>query len=112
LPVVIAPPSGGNATWLFDAVTMGDDVFRARIAQRAQAKGIGGSSRWLCAAGIHTELGLSGVLECVWSGGLAVLSNGAAPSFVSVTPGTSRSDPRALSMPMPTAGSIPPSQVR
>ncbi len=73
----IATPSGGSAKWLFDALMIGDDVFRARIAQRAQAKGIGGDSRWLCAVGIHTELGLSAVLECLWSGGLAVLSNGA-----------------------------------
>lgn len=72
-----ATPSGGSATWLFDALTIGADAFAARIAQRAQAKGIGGSSRWLCAVGIHTELGLSAVLECLWSGGLAVLSNGA-----------------------------------
>jgi non-ribosomal peptide synthetase component E (peptide arylation enzyme) len=72
----VAIPSG-NATWRFDAVTMGIDSFRARIARRAQAKGIGGISRWLCAVGIHSELGLSAVLECLWSGGLAVLSNSA-----------------------------------
>lgn len=72
----VAIPFGGSASWQFDSVTIGTDSFRERIARRVQAKGIGGGSRWLCAVGIHSELGLSAALECLSSGGLAVLSNG------------------------------------
>ena len=52
------------------------DVLRARIAQRSTAKAAGGATRWLCAADIHSELGLSAVIECLSSGGLAIFSNG------------------------------------
>jgi acyl-coenzyme A synthetase/AMP-(fatty) acid ligase len=37
---------------------------------------MGSSSRWLCAVDIHSELGLSAVMECLWVGSLAVLSRG------------------------------------
>ena len=65
-----------NASWQFNGVTVDGDVLRARIAQRATAKAAGGATRWLCVADIRTELGLSAVIECLWSGGLAILSNG------------------------------------
>ena len=68
---------GQGRTWLFETLSIGGNVLRLRIIERSRAKGTGGSSRWLCAVDIHTELGLSAVLECLWSGGLAVLSNGA-----------------------------------
>jgi len=67
---------GGNTTWLFNGIALEGEVLRARIAQRSTAKAAGGATRWLCAADIRTELGLSAVIECLWSGGLAILSNG------------------------------------
>ena len=66
----------GNARWQFNGLTLEVDVLRARIAQRSTAKAAGGATRWLCAADIHGELGLSSVIECLSSGGLAILSNG------------------------------------
>lgn len=65
-----------NVTWQFDGIAIEGDVLRARIAQRSTAKAAGGATRWLCAADIRTELGLSAVIECLSSGGLAILSNG------------------------------------
>jgi hypothetical protein len=65
-----------GATWRFNGIALEGDVLRARIAQRSTAKAAGGATRWLCAAGIHGELGLSAVIECLSSGGLAILSNG------------------------------------
>jgi hypothetical protein len=66
----------GNMTWQFSGLALEGDVLRARIAQRSTAKAAGGATRWLCAANIHSELGLSAVIECLSSGGLAILSNG------------------------------------
>ena len=60
-PIVSAPP--GNSTWLFagcDPLELGSNALRARIARRSLAKGRGSASRWLCAASLHTELGLYG----------------------------------------------------
>jgi acyl-CoA synthetase (AMP-forming)/AMP-acid ligase II len=65
-----------NVRWQFNGIALEGEVLRARIAQRSTAKAAGGATRWLCAAGIHSELGLSAVIECLSSGGLAILSNG------------------------------------
>lgn len=72
----ISPAPAGKTIMLFTgtpAVSIGGHTLHARIAQRSRAKGTGGGSRWLCAADIHSELGLSAVTECLWVGGLAVL---------------------------------------
>jgi hypothetical protein len=66
----------GSVTWQFNGIALEGEVLRARIAQRSMAKAAGGATRWLCAAGIYSELGLSAVIECLSSGGLAILSNG------------------------------------
>ena len=65
-----------NVTLQFNGIAVEGDVLRARVAQRSTAKAAGGGARWLCAADIHAELGLSAVIECLSSGGLAILSNG------------------------------------
>ena len=82
-PIASALP--GNSTWWFtgrDPVELGGNALRARIARRSLAKGTGSASRWLCAASLQTELGLSAVIECLSAGGLAVLSNGTFESDV------------------------------
>lgn len=80
----VALPAGGHTTWMFsNAAVLGGVLFDARIAQRALAKGTGAGSRWLCAACIHSEIGLSAVIECLLHGGLAVLSSGALEDDVS-----------------------------
>jgi hypothetical protein len=72
----------GKANWLFNgepgrsAIALEGAVLSARIGQRSKARAAGGAARWLCAADIRTELGLSAVIENLWSGGLAILSNG------------------------------------
>jgi hypothetical protein len=65
-----------KVTWQFNGIAIDDEVLRARIAQRSTAKAAGGATRWLCAASVHSELGLSAVIECLSSGGLAILSIG------------------------------------
>jgi hypothetical protein len=65
-----------TAKWQFNGITVEGGVLQARIAQRSMAKAAGGATRWLCAADIRTELGLSAVIECLCNGGLAILSNG------------------------------------
>jgi acyl-CoA synthetase (AMP-forming)/AMP-acid ligase II len=65
-----------DTNWQFNGITLGGQVLRARIAQRSTAKAAGGATRWLCAVDIRTELGLSAVIECLWNGGLVILSNG------------------------------------
>jgi hypothetical protein len=67
---------GVNTKWQFNGVAVEGDVLRARVTQRSTAKAAGGAARWLCAADIRTELGLSAAIECLWSGGLTILSNG------------------------------------
>lgn len=67
---------GANAQWRFNGFTLEGDVLRARIARRSTAKAAGGATRWLCAADFRSEVGLSAVIECLWNGGLAILSNG------------------------------------
>jgi acyl-coenzyme A synthetase/AMP-(fatty) acid ligase len=72
--------AAGDATWLFTGTPtrapISGRTLCARIAQRAQTKGTGSASRWLCAVDIHSELGLSAVMECLWAGGLTILSRG------------------------------------
>jgi acyl-CoA synthetase (AMP-forming)/AMP-acid ligase II len=70
------PDRGARARWEFNGAAVEGDILRARVAKRSTAKAAGGAARWLCAADIRSELGLSAVLECLWSGGSAILSNG------------------------------------
>jgi len=78
-------PESTRAEWQFTQQTdaesapatlsIPEDVFRARILQRAMLKGVGGDC-WLCVADIRSEIGFSAILESLWCGGSIVFSHG------------------------------------
>jgi acyl-coenzyme A synthetase/AMP-(fatty) acid ligase len=78
-------PESTRAEWQFTPQTdaesapatlsIPEDVFRARILQRAMLKGVGGDC-WLCVADIRSEIGFSAILESLWCGGSIVFSHG------------------------------------